>query len=200
LTALAVGVLPAGALARDVYLNGVKLGPDVVIKNQNFPACEVKIDDNGDVWITAKGFKIDVAGPKETPKEAPKDAPKAQAKLEKQYWLISRQPQGRAGMAQYDVDVFINGKFVKKVRSAGDPVLLDVTRWVKPGDNTVQLVAAKNMGAKRLSASPTDTLEIIVGEGTSGGGTVSITRPLVTYTRTAQETKGFTDSVTFTGR
>jgi hypothetical protein len=185
------------AFARDVYLNGVKLGPDVLIKNQQFPACEVAIDEKGDVYITAKGFKIDVAPAKD---DAPKgkEAAPSDGKLTKRYWLISKQV--KRGQAQYDIDVFVNGKHVKKVRSADDPVVLEITKFVKPGDNTVQLVAKKDMGDKRLSSSPTDTIEVVLGEGTVGGGTVSITKPVVSYSRNAQETKNFTDELSFTGR
>jgi len=190
------------ALARDVYLNGVKLDSSVVITSQTFPACEVQIDAKGDVYITAKGFKIEArpaAGGTSTPASAtPAPAPAPVATLTKRYWLVSKQP--RKGMAQYDVDVFVNGKLVKRVRAQDDPVILDVTKSVRPGANDVKLVAVKNMGDKRLSSSPTDTLEVVLGEGVVGGGTVSITRTVVTYVRTAQETKSFSDDLRFEGR
>src|SRR4029453_18249947 len=104
------------------------------------------------------------------------------------------------GMAQYEVDVYLNGKFVKKVRAQDDPVILDVTKSVRPGVNEVKLIATKTMGDKRLSSSPTDTLEIVLGEGTVGGGTVSITKTVVSYVRSAQETSNFSDDARFDGR
>ncbi len=199
----------APALARDVYLNGVKLDASVLIQSQTFPACEVKFDANGDVYITAKGFKIDVkpaAGEKgggdkarSVPPAAPPAAtPAPAAALTKRYWLVSKQP--KKGMAQYEVDVFVNGKFIKKVRASDDPVILEVTKFVRPGVNQVTLVATKAMGDKRLSSSPTDSLEIVLGEGNVGGGTVSITKTVVNYVRTAQETKNFSDDARFDGR
>jgi len=192
------------AAARDVYLNGVKLDSSVVIANQNFPACEVRIDERGDVYITAKGFKIDVkpaaqGDGKTTPPAGAAAAP-APAKLEKRYWLVSKQPAGRKGMAQYEVEVFVNGKLVKKVRAADDPVILEVTAHVVPGENRVTLKATKVMGDKRLSSSPTDSLEILLGEGSVGGGTVSITRSLVTTVVTAQDTKNTVSTQRFEGR
>jgi hypothetical protein len=191
-----LGLVATPALARDVYLNGVKLDSSVVITSQTFPACEVQIDARGDVYITAKGFKIE-ARPAAGGAEAPA-APAPAAALTKRYWLVSKQP--RKGQAQYDVDVFVNGKLVKRVRAQDDPVILDVTKSVRPGNNDVKLVAVKNMGDKRLSSSPTDTLEVMLGEGTVGGGTVSITRTVVTYVRTAQETKNFSDDLHFDAR
>jgi hypothetical protein len=188
------------AFARDVYLNGVKLDASVVITSQTFPSCEVQIDARGDVYITAKGFKIETKPAAGDSGSAPAPAAPAApaAAVTKRYWLVSKQP--RKGLAQYDVDVYVNGKFVKKVRAQDDPVILDVTRAVRPGSNEVKLVATKNMGDKRLSASPTDTLEILLGEGTVGGGTVAITRTVVTYVRTAQETKSFSDDARFDAR
>jgi hypothetical protein len=189
----------APAFARDVYLNGVKLDSSVLIQSQTFPACEVQFDEKGDVHITAKGFKVETkpaAASADAPGSAPA-APSAQA-LSKRYWLISKQP--KKGMAQYEVDIYLNGKFVKKVRAQDDPVILDVTKSVRPGVNEVKLIATKTMGDKRLSSSPTDTLEIVLGEGTVGGGTVSITKTVVSYVRSAQETKNFSDDARFDGR
>lgn len=183
-------LVPLAAHARDVYFNGVKLDASMLIKSQTFPACEVRFDDNGDIHITAKGFKVEVqpAGPEAAPPE----------KLTKRYWLVSKQT--RRGMAQYEVDVFVNGTFVKKVRSVDDAVVLEVTKYVKPGLNKLRLVATKVIGDKRLSTSPNDALEVVLGEGNVGGGTVSIDKPWVTYRRTAHETQNFSDEYTFTGR
>jgi hypothetical protein len=193
-------ILVAGsgvAHARDVYLNGVKLERNMILKNQTFPACEVKFDENGDVFITAKGFKLEVApAPDDRPEKA--EPPPADGKLTKRYWLVSKQT--KRGAAQYDIDVFVNDVFVKKVRSADDATVLEVTKHVKPGANKVRLIAVKNLGDKRVSSSPVDVLELVLGEGNVGGGTVTIDKPVVTYKRAASESDNFKDEMTFTGR
>jgi len=79
-------------------------------------------------------------------------------------------------------------------------VVLEVTAKVKAGENRVKVVATKNMGNKRASSSVADTMEIVLGEGTVGGGTVMIDKPVVTYKRNASETGNFADDFTFTGR
>jgi hypothetical protein len=218
LTAAAgLGLWPEVAAAREVYLNGVKLGADVLITNQTFSACDVKIDDKGDVYITAKGVKVDLTparsgeGARPATSTAAATPPPAQtpgataaagttttAALSKRYWLVTTPV--RAAKAQYDVEVFVNGRFVKKVRAGDEAVILEVTRFVRVGDNVVELVARKNLGEKRLSSSPTDSLEIIVGEGEASGGTISITKPVVSFVRTAQDMKSSTDTTHFTGR
>ena len=55
------------------------------------------------------------------------------------------------------------------------------------------MVATKNIPEKRLSMSPTDTMEVLVGEGTLGGATVNIERVLGAFTRTAAETGAVTE-------
>lgn len=200
LTLLLLLVLPSIAEARNVYLNGVKLDDNVSLNDQTFPACEVKFDAKGDVYITAKGFKVGVQEAPDTDKKKVKDdpAPRSDGKLTKRYWLISTQT--KRGQVQYDVEVYVNGTLVKKVRSTDDRVVLEVTKHVTAGTNKVRLVATKNMGDKRVSSSPSDVMEIVLGEGTVGGGTVSIDKPIVTWKRTAQETKNFAEEIGFTGR
>ncbi len=179
----------------------MKLDDNIILTNQTFAACEVKFDDKGDVYITAKGVKIGVQPTAGDAKKDGKDdtvGPSADGKLVKRYWLVSA--QAKPGLVQYDVDVYVNGKFVKKVRSADDRVVMEVTKWVQAGDNKARLVATKNMGDKRVSSSAADTLEIIIGEGTVGGGTVAIDKPVVSVKRNAQETKNITEEVSFTGR
>ena len=46
-------------------------------------------------------------------------------------------------------------------------------------------------GGKRFSASPDDTLTVIVGEGAMGKGSVMISNPLARFVRSAAETKSF---------
>jgi hypothetical protein len=185
--AFAIALLLASpAFARDVFLNGVKLDSSVKMKAQTFSGCDVRIEENGDIYITAKGYKV-------VPVEAGPPPAQSQAK---QFWLISKQTQ--RGIAQYDVDVFMNDQFVKKVRSNEDPVVLDITRFVARGENRVRMVATKNLGERRVSHSPTDVLEVLVGEGLLGGSTVTVNKVLVSFKRNANETTNIREDFSFT--
>jgi hypothetical protein len=199
-TVLVLGILgvAASAEARDVYLNGIKLDSNVVLKNQTFSACEVKFDEAGNVYITAKGFKIQLKEADGTQPAADEPPPAADGKLAKRYWLVSKQT--KRGVTQYDLDIYVNDSLAKKVRSNDDATVLEVTKFVKAGANKVRVVAVKNLGDKRVSSSPTDTLEVVIGEGNVAGGTVTIDKPVVTYKRSASETENFADNYAFTGR
>jgi hypothetical protein len=95
------------------------------------------------------------------------------------------------------VDVFINDQLVTKVRSSEDPVVLDVTRFVNAGGNRVRMVATKRLESGRVSHSPTDSLEVQLGEGTQNGRTVTVNRVLATFRRDASETTSIREDFTF---
>ncbi|MCC6995446.1 MAG: hypothetical protein IT370_12615 [Deltaproteobacteria bacterium] len=215
----------ARAEARKVFLNGVEVEG---LANQSFGSCEVKFDADGNVWIQAKGYavKVGAAGAPATmtpapapvasmpgaaggattpaggtsPAAATATAPAAaDGKLRKRYWIVATQP--RVGAAQYDVDVFLNGKFLRKVRSKDAQTVVEITDKLAPGRNVIHLAAQKSYtGGRRFSASPDDTFTVIVGEGAMGKGTVTITNPLARMVRSAAETRGFVSDSTITAR
>jgi hypothetical protein len=189
-------VVPAEALARDVYFNGVKLDSHVVVTNRTFPNCEVRFDANGNLFITARGYKASLTQNPQEPAAAPtEDTP---GRVTRRYWVVA--PQPKRGQVQYDIEVYLNGTFVKRVRSGDDKAIVEVTRHVRPGTNQVRVVATKQLGDRRISSSPQDYMEIVVGEGVVGGGTITIDRAVVTYRRTAAEMGNFADSFSFTSR
>jgi hypothetical protein len=186
---VALLALTRPADARDVYLNGVKLDSSVVIQPQTFANCDVRIDAKGAIHITARGYKV-------VPTEAPAAAtPRPPAGAPRKFWLISKQTE--RGIVQYDVDVFVNEQFVAKVKSIEEPVVLDISRFVSDGENRVRMIAVKNIGERRSSQSPTDTLEVIIGEGVAGGGTVTVDKVHVNFKRHAGETSNLREDFSF---
>jgi hypothetical protein len=209
---------PAAA-DRKVYLNGVDL-TDTAVSDQRFESCKVVFDEAGNVHITAPGFEIRrrTIGTQTGARAAPARPAQEMASTEEpdigklaaadpragkvklRYFLVSR--QARRGLAQYDVSVYLNGQLIKVVRSDRDPVIMEITRLVRPGENTVKLVAVKNLGPadRRSSFSAVDHMEVIIGEGAVSDGTVIIKNPLIEYRRNAAETRRYTDSLLLTGK
>jgi len=171
-------------LAASVYLNGVNID---VLRNQTFEKCKTaRIDENGDVRLECPGYQIDPA------KAAPPTS------LTKHYWMVSESQDSAA--AQYDVDVFVNWKWVRKIR-AGDPqVAVDITRFIKPGPNKISCAAVKRVDGGRKSQEPESFLKITVGEGEQGPSMVTIDNPLVECKRTAAETGNVNEEFTLQGR
>jgi hypothetical protein len=180
LTPLVLLASAAPAAAVEVYFNGVRVSG---LKNQQFKGCSVRFDADGNVHITAKGYTVKRMGDGAEQNEAP--TPKA-----KHYFLYSKAT--RPGYAQYDVDVYINGKWVKKVRNNQDQVIAEITKHLKPGKNVISFAATKNYsGGERKSESPKDYVQVSIGAGTAGGGTVNITSNLVTFKAPASRTENF---------
>ncbi|MDC0708351.1 hypothetical protein POL68_07695 [Stigmatella sp. ncwal1] len=213
LTAL---MAPALASARSVYLNGVRIDG---VTQQKFEKATVRIDEKGDVYIDAPGYAARVVTPPSATAPAPTSpvpppaagtppvaaapaaaAPVAEAlpRLTQRYFLVTA--QGVPGMAEYDIDVYINSKWIRKLRGSEDQVIQDVTRNLQPGKNTILLTAHKTSAGERKSYSPQHYFKVIIGEGNVGGDNVMIDNPIIQFQRTAADTQDVSEEFTLTTR
>jgi hypothetical protein len=184
-----LSTLTAGqALAVEVYFNGTRV---TGLKNQSFSGCAVQFDKAGNIHITAKGYTVKRLD-KGTPKPAsrpPTTTPPSNAGVKK-YFLYSR--ASRPGYAQYDIDVYINGKWLRKVRNTDSQIVVEISKKLRKGRNVVHFAATKNYGGKsRLSKQASDYVQVFVGIGNRGGGTVNITSTLASFKATASTTANF---------
>ncbi|HEY3358721.1 MAG TPA: hypothetical protein VGQ83_36070 [Polyangia bacterium] len=167
-------------MAANVFINDEKveaLAKEVVLKN-----VDVRIDTKGNVFISAKGVKVTTSKGEET-----KPA-NATAEVSRRYYLVTM--QSRTGATQYKVDLFINGKWTKQVHSKNAQEIAELTRYFKAGKNTVHLVATKDYGGgPRISSSPADTYDVLIGEGQESAGRILLEKKLVEFRRTADETE-----------
>jgi hypothetical protein len=173
---LALLSVPAQA---GVFLNGVNIDG---VTNQKFENVTVEIDAKGNILITAKGFDVKAAPPKTKPKAASPGA----APVTKRYFLVSE--TNAPGMPQYEVDVFINSVWVKRISHKDPQTVIEISKHLKQGPNTMHLTATKVVKGKRTSASPQHYLRVIVGEGNMGGNQVMIDKALLEQKYTAADT------------
>ena len=196
---LVAAAVPSVAAARapSVFINDVKVDG---LTGQSFKGVDVVFDENGDVRITAKGYKIAVvdgagaaAAPSPTaPSQAPPSAtapratavPTGAAPAGAAHFFIAT-VQPHAGAAQWDVDVYINNVFVRRFRSRDAEPYFEITRFLRVGSNNVRFLARKEEG-ERISTSPTDYFELVLGDGESRNGQVMMNR-ITSYRRTAAE-------------
>src|SRR5947207_3351629 len=100
-------------LLASVYLNGVNVD---ALRSQKFDKCKsVRIDERGDVHLDCPGYQVEQQAAL-TP--APLVPSAVAAAMSRRYWLVTEEKDG--ALAQYEVDVFLNGKFIRKIR-AGEP-------------------------------------------------------------------------------
>jgi hypothetical protein len=195
----AAALLAAGGRAGagpSVSLNGVAIDG---VTNQKFENATVVIDERGNIDIIAKGYSVASAAEAPASTAAPAGGDPAAANgLSKRYWLVGEQsePDG----TQYDIAVFINGRWIKELRSADEPRPFEVTRFLQPGTNKVVLVATKRVRLARRSTSAGVTFRVVLGEATVAGDRVTVEVPQVEMKRTAAETETFTQEYALVAR
>ena len=185
-----------------VFLNGVNIEG---LRGQSFEKCKaVKIDDKGDIYLDCPGYQVEAAPAASQAQTAAYVAPAAPAaaaapaSITKHYWLVTEQSE--KGAAQYDLDLWINSKWVRKFRAGEDQVVLDVTKYLMPGQNKLIFGATKRLEGGRKSASPSAFIKAIVGEGEAGGQSVMIDTVLVEVKRTAAELDNRNEEFTVNAR
>ena len=190
---LVLGILVgASVMAGNVYLNGTAIDG---VTNQKFKKVNVTIDARGDVYIEAKGYAVQSNDGSALPASQPVAATNAPSR---RYWLVAQESE--RGMAQYEVDIYINSVWFRRVRSGEDQLVEDITRNLRTGANVLHFSAQKKIPGKRKSFAIQKTLSIIIGEGNMGGNNVMIENPLIQYSRNANETKNFSDDFTINVR
>ena len=96
-------------LLASIFLNGVNIDS---LRGQSFEKCKtVKIDDRGDVFLDCPGYQVQQQAPPATP--APVVPAAVATAITKHYWMVSE--DANSAQAQYDLDVFINAKWVRKI-------------------------------------------------------------------------------------
>src|SRR5437764_2546480 len=102
-------------LFASVFLNGVNID---TLRSQKFEKCAaVRIDDRGDVHLDCPGYQVEA--------QAVAPAPAAvAAAITRRYWLVTEEKDGAA--TQYEVDVFVNGKWLRKIKAGEPQVALEI--------------------------------------------------------------------------
>ena len=176
-TLIGLLLLNGTALAGSVYLNGVKIDG---VSNQKFEKVTVRIDEKGNVLIEAPGYAVKQVEGQQV------EAPTTNAgTISKHYFLVTE--QNVVGMTEYDVDMYVNSKWVRKLKSSEDQIVSDITRNLTPGKNTVMFIAKKTAPDARKSLSKEHFFRIIIGEGNMSGDHVMIDNPVVKFERTAAD-------------
>jgi hypothetical protein len=160
------------AVAGVVFVNGVSTDQ---LRGQTFEGCSVTVTANGDVYVTAPGYRIQAAEAPEVgyaPPEAaaPSARPPAVATTGPHWWLVT-EDNGSNG---HTVQVFVNDALVQTVRSRDPQAINDISKWLVPGQNRVRLMSDS------VNASG-GALYVYIGRGSNESGTVVLDKPDVQY-------------------
>ena len=182
-------------VAASIFLNGVNIDG---VRAQNFEKCRAaRVDDKGNVYLDCPGYQAEsISGSGAAIPTIPvAGASLVPARLSKHYFLVTEQNDGAA--AQYDVDVYVNSKWVRKVRSGDEQIVLDISRYLSPGANKLLFAATKRVPK---AAAPTSFVRLIVGEGESSGSQVLIENPLLECKRNGAEVDNVNEEFTLQAR
>src|ERR1041384_911010 len=150
-------------LLASTFLNGVNID---TLRGQTFEKCKtVKIDDRGDVYLDCPGYQVQQQNP--APPTQPVVPSAVATAITRHYWMVSE--DSNSALAQYDLDVFINAKWIRKIKAGEPQMVLEITKYLQPGPNKILFAATKHAEAGRKSASPAQYLKVVVGEGEAGG-------------------------------
>jgi hypothetical protein len=194
------GVAAPAAAGPSVTLNGVNIDG---VTGQKFENCTVTIDAKGDVHIEAKGYAVKTggAGGAQDPSKGggattpvtptrPQDPRAPAGKVTRRYFLVTEHtPPG----TQYDLAIFINAQWIREVKASEPQLVMEITKYLRPGPNKVTLAATKRIQGERLAYGADVQLKVVIGEGNVGGGHVMIDLPLVETARTAAEIEDRTE-------
>ena len=173
------------ALAGSIYINGVKADG---ITNFELDDVDVVIDSKGDVYIDAPRYAIEVRSPGGDT-VSPGPVPVVQADgtistdpaeptgLEAESWWLVSEDNGSLGQ---EITVTIGGQPVAVVKSGDPQLMLDVSAFLRTGDNVVTFTSAGgDIGGGILS--------LYIGPGTNNGGTLQLESPALEYARRASD-------------
>src|SRR6476619_7381652 len=125
-------LVASSAVAGSVYLNGVRIDG---VTNQKFDKVNVSIDDSGNVFIEAPGYNVrQVEGNPEGQR-----AREPQGTPTRKYFLVTE--QAVPGMTEFDIDVYVNSKWVRKLRNGDEQIVTDITKNLALGKNTLLFMA-----------------------------------------------------------
>jgi len=187
--------LPALATAGSIYLNGVNIDG---VTAQKFDKANVRIDEKGNVYIDAPGYAVKAVSPGPGGSATSPAEGAAAAQVTRRYWLVTE--QSVPGMTEYDIDVYVNSKWIRKLKNNEEQIVTEITKSLQPGKNAVLLTAHKVAQGSRKSVSAEHLFQVIIGEGNVGGDNVMIDNPLVRFKVTAADNDDLSREFSFTTR
>ncbi len=186
IVSLAVIALPQAADAREVYVNGVHIGANAKLHDQDLANATVRFDVNGNIWISAPDYHVQILpGTYTVPVGVTAPTPGSE-----RFYLTWTQSD-EIGRAQYDFDIVINGRVVDHVMATDPSGQRDVTAWMQHGVNNVRIIANKNISSGRLSTSDQEAMVVSLGEGRGSGNAVVVDNMLLEMRRSAFDTDTF---------
>ncbi len=195
LLTLTFALLAATPAAADVFINGQKVRG---VTGLSLEGCKVEFDLKGDVHITAPGYKVAAAaakGEQVAKVTQPTEPTSIVASVENRYFLVTR--TSAPGSVPLDFEVLVGGKKVKTISSEDNGLVVELTLFLKPGKNAVEI---RSLAKTTTAGPPSDTFGMIIGRGAPNAGSLEIEEVLLTYEGSANDPMPRTDTYEITAK
>ncbi|MES2641815.1 MAG: hypothetical protein V4850_20150 [Myxococcota bacterium] len=176
-------LLVPAVFAGSVYINGVRadLLPEVTVTNAT-----VRFDGQGNVWIDAPGYRVQVVqpgedagpGPSAPATSSPSSATSSNARVGSGAWWLVTEDNGSSG---HTLEVVVNGTLVRRIASGEPQLIFDLGPFLRAGSNLVVINALAG------STPSGGALTVYVGRGNNLSGTIRLDNPDVSYSRRASD-------------
>jgi len=173
------GIAGSEVSAASVYVNGVQA---YGLVDYEFERVNVRIDKNGNVWIDAPQYDVNVSERSTTRSPTGLNSYNSSGGQQKaniptgRWWLVTED----AGSKNHSVSVIVNGYLVHQVRSGDAQVIKDLAPYLRDGSNSVVF----NVGSSGSTGGP---LSIYISTGSNRSGTVVLDQPQIIYVRTQDD-------------
>ena len=159
------------AAAGTLYVNGVRAES---LRNFDFKAVDIHVDAEGNIWVEAPNYRIEVEDPKSSGNPTAKPG---EGIPTGKYWLVTQDNQSQ----NHEIEVLVNGVAVQHYKSGDPQVILDLQPHLLRGINTVSFIALP-------TAQPDGGILLFyIGTGGQDGGQVNLDNPQITYTRRSSD-------------
>ncbi|MCL2325432.1 MAG: hypothetical protein FWC40_02870 [Proteobacteria bacterium] len=174
LTAIFLGSMASSTMAQNVTLNGVDI---TGIRGQHFTNVDIAFDDKGNLAISAPQYKVaplpavtpqaPAATPQvgQSPSESPSRPSATLPETQSPIYLVAL--FSAPGLLGYNIDVYINGQFVKTLTQGQAQQTIDVTAHLRKGANLIQYRPVLAADSGKSSRASVELLFSIVSQTTS---------------------------------
>jgi len=189
---LALALLLATPARADVYINGQQVRG---VTGLTLEGCAVTFNIKGDIYITAPGYKVAAAAAMGEQVRTVTQPVGPVAAVQHRYFLVTR--TNAPGAVPLDFEIHVGGKKVKTISSEENGLVVELTLFLVPGSNTIEI---RSLAKATAGGAPGDSFGIIVGRGAPNAGSLEIDDVLLNYEVKANNPAPRTDTFKITAK
>jgi hypothetical protein len=188
---IAILLIAPTVFAGKIFLNGMDI---TGVKNKSFKQVkEVKIDDKGDIHLTAPQYEVKVMETGDSKSGNPSAATSDTPVVSGQYFIAT---DGPGKKVQYQLSIAINGVERLVIPPKSSSTIEEISKWLVKGKNKVIVTAIKKIDNGRISTSSADVLKLMIGRGHEEKKVVKIDKLLATFSCDASKLTDFAKQYT----